>query len=143
HDIQERTGVDIPFIFEKEGEEGFRRRETRSLLALLDKPGCVIATGGGAILANENRQAMKEHALVVFLAASVETQLRRTKRGRHRPLLDQPDPEAILRELYARRLPLYRDAADLEIDTDGQHVEEVAKRLLQRLREEHEVLFDA
>ena len=136
-EIQQRTGVDIPFIFDKEGEAGFRRRESRAIAELLSRDHHVIATGGGAIIAAENRELMTRMAIVVFLAAEVDTQLDRTRRGKHRPLLDNPDPRGVLADLYTSRLPLYRQAASLEIDTDGQHVETVARRLLARLQQEY------
>lgn len=141
-EIQRRTGVDIPFIFEKEGEEGFRLREARALAELLVEPRRVIATGGGAVLAQANRAMMQERAVVVFLSAEVNSQLERTRRGRHRPLLDEPDPEAVLARLYAERLPLYRESATLEVATDGRHVEEVARQLCTRLPADFPEMFD-
>lgn len=136
-EIQQRTGVDIPFIFDKEGEAGFRRRESRAIAELLSRDRHVIATGGGAVIADENRELMSREAIVVFLAADVDTQLDRTRRGKHRPLLEHENPRQVLDDLYVSRLPLYQQAATMEIETDGQHVETVARRLFAKLQEEY------
>lgn len=129
--IQERTGVDIPFIFEKEGETGFRRREARVIDELSQGDNFVMATGGGAILAAENRRVMSERGIVVYLHASVATQLARTRRGRHRPLLDETDPAQKLSALFAVRDPLYRSIANHVVLTDNHRVPAVARKILQ------------
>lgn len=132
-EIEARTGVDIPFIFEKEGEEGFRRRERNVVAELARHSGIVMATGGGVVVDPENRSALQARGHVVYLSASLETQLERATRSRRRPLLETSDPEARLRELMAIREPLYCAIADYRIATDGEHVTTIAKKLVQHL----------
>jgi shikimate kinase len=127
--------VDIPFIFEKEGEAGFRLRERRVVEELTALSGIVLATGGGVVMDADNRRLLAERGLVVYLHTSVPQQLARTRHSRDRPLLDTPDPEAKLRELMAVREPLYRQLADLVIDTDGRKVGAVTDEIRQRLEE--------
>lgn len=131
--VQARTGVDIGFIFEKEGEAGFRRREESVLADLLDGDAAVIATGGGAILSAASRERIRQTAVVVFLETSVDWQLARTRRGSHRPLLDAADPREKLASLYDTREPLYRECATLTINTDGLRVAAVAATVLREL----------
>lgn len=131
-EIVARTGVDIPYIFEREGEAGFRRREQEVIQDLTGGQGLVLATGGGAILAAENRAALGARGVVVYLHTSVAQQLRRT-RGRQRPLLNQGDRRQVLTELMDRREPLYREIADLVVETDGRSVASVAKEIRERL----------
>jgi len=128
--IQARTGVDIPFIFEKEGEAGFRRRERAIIAEYCRQERIVLATGGGAILDANNRAALAEHGFVVYLRASVNVQLARTRRGRHRPLLDTDDPRGRLAALFAEREPLYAATAHLTLDTDGRRVNAVVHEVL-------------
>lgn len=138
-EIEARTGVDIPFIFEKEGEAGFRRREREVIEALTALDGIVLATGGGAVLDPANRHALASRGLVVYLEASVDQQLERTRLSSHRPLLDTVDPAERLARLLQERAPLYREVAVLAIPTDGRLVREVAqeiKRTLAALSEE-------
>jgi shikimate kinase len=132
-EIEARTGVDIAFIFEKEGEAGFRRREREVIEALTAHDGIVLATGGGAVLEPANRAALAARGLVVYLEASVDQQLRRTRLSSHRPLLAAPDPAARLAALMSEREPLYRELARLTIPTDGRMVREVAQELRRRL----------
>jgi shikimate kinase len=127
--IEARTGVDIPLIFEKEGEAGFRRREREVIEALTALDDVVIATGGGAILDPGNRAALASRGLVVYLDASVEQQLERTRLSSHRPLLETPDPAARLAALMLERAPLYRELAALTVATDGRMVREVAQEI--------------
>lgn len=131
--MQQRTGVDIPLIFELEGEAGFRRREEAIVAALVTGEPAVIATGGGVVLSAENRAKMKAGGTVVFLETSVDWQLARTRRGRHRPLLDTEDPRARLEEIYRLREPLYRQCAHLTILTDGRRVGAVASAIEEKL----------
>ena len=131
--IRERAGVEIDFIFEKEGEAGFRLREERVLAELLTSSRAVIATGGGIILSNANREAMKLHGVVVFLETGVEWQLARTRLGNHRPLLDTPDPRERLEKLHAERIDLYRKTADITVNTDGRRVAAVADSIADAL----------
>ena len=132
--IVARTGVDIAYIFEKEGEAGFRQRERDAIDALTREPGVVLATGGGAVLLPDNRARLHERGTVVYLHASVAQQLARTRHGTHRPLLRTADPGARLAELMAIREPLYREVAHLVIPTDGRKVSAVAAEIARRLQ---------
>ncbi|MEK6807339.1 MAG: shikimate kinase AroK [Pseudomonadota bacterium] len=124
--IEERTGVDIPLIFEKEGESGFRRREAQILDELTAQTDVVIATGGGAILDADTRARLKARGFVVFLNAGLEQQLSRTRRTSHRPLLKTGDRRETLTRLFAIREPLYREAAHLELSTTGRNAQVLA-----------------
>lgn len=132
--IRERAGVGIDFIFEKEGEAGFRRREEAVFAELLGGERAVIATGGGIVLSESNRRLMRNGSTVVFLETSVEWQLARTRRSHHRPLLDTPDPAARLAEIHAMREALYRECATLVVSTNGRRVVSVANDVLAELR---------
>ena len=132
-EIEARTGVDIPFIFEKEGEEGFRKREAAVIDDLTDQEGIVLATGGGAIVDPGNRNFLGARGFVVYLYTTVDQQLARTRRGRQRPLLEKDDPRQVLETLMAHRDPLYREVADLIVETDGRKVKAVANEILERL----------
>jgi shikimate kinase len=132
-EIESRTGVDIPFIFEKEGEAGFRKREAGVIDDLSQKEGIVLATGGGAILDPQNRNHLGARGYVIYLHTSVDQQLSRTRKGRDRPLLSNDDPRAVLEGLMATREPLYREIADLTVDTDGRKVRAVANEIVERL----------
>ena len=132
-EIEARTGVDISFIFEKEGEEGFRKREARVIDDLTRKDGIVLATGGGAVITSANRSHLGARGFVIYLYTSVDQQLSRTNRGRERPLLESGDRREILSDLMAHRDPLYREIADLIVDTDGRKVKAVANDILDRL----------
>jgi len=132
-EIELRTGVDIPFIFEKEGEAGFRRREMKVIDDLSQKDGIVLATGGGAVMDPQNRNHLGARGFVIYLHTSVDQQLSRTRKGRDRPLLANDDPRAILEALMATREPLYREIADLTVETDGRKVRAVANEILERL----------
>jgi len=132
-EIESRTGVDIPFIFEKEGEAGFRRREAKVIDDLSQRDGIVLATGGGAILDPQNRNFLGARGFVVYLSTSVDQQLSRTRKGRERPLLAADDPRAVLEGLMEIREPLYREIADLVVATDGRKVRAVANEILEQL----------
>jgi shikimate kinase len=134
-EIEQRTGVDIPYIFEKEGETGFREREREVIDSLTQLDGVVVATGGGAILLPENREKLASRGRVVYLKTSIAQQLERTRHGRQRPLLYTEDPEAKLRELMTIRAPLYEEIAVVVVATDGRQVRTVADEIVQRLRE--------
>jgi len=134
HEIEQRTGVDIPLIFELEGEAGFRKREAEVIDTLTRLPGIVLATGGGAILDPENRTRLASRGKVIYLHTSVDQQLARTRHDRNRPLLQTPDPRTTLEELLAIRDPLYRDVADLVIETDGMHVRDVVRKIVNLLQ---------
>lgn len=129
-EIEKRTGVDIPTIFEFEGEEGFRTRETAVLREICTAAGIVLATGGGAVLREENRALLKDCGFVVYLRTSVATQLRRTARDRNRPLLQTENPRARLEALMTIRGPIYEALADFAVDTDGQVMRNTIRKLV-------------
>jgi shikimate kinase len=133
-EIVRRTGVDIPYIFEREGETGFRAREREAIEALVALRGIILATGGGAVLLPENRQRLAQGGCVIYLETSVEQQTARVKHGRSRPLLSNVDPAVRLRELMAVRDPLYRSIADITIRTDGRRVRAVADDIARMIR---------
>ncbi len=128
-DVEAKTGVNIAFIFEQEGEAGFRAREREAIerLTLLD--GVVLATGGGAVIDPENRRVLAERGAVVYLKTSLEQQIARTRHGRHRPLLNDVDPERALGELMQRRAALYAQIADVTVSTDHRRVPLVAEEI--------------
>jgi shikimate kinase len=132
-EIERRTGVDIPFIFEKEGEAGFRQREAEVIDELTRRDGVLLATGGGAVLAPANRERLRSRGCVVYLRTSVDQQLQRTRHGNDRPLLDTPDPRGTLLRLQAQRAPLYEEAASIVVDTDGCRVGTVVERICREL----------
>ena len=132
-EIEVRTGANIPWIFDKEGEPGFRDRETAMIVELCHENGIVLATGGGAVMRPENRQALRNGGRVVYLHASIEQQVARTSRDRNRPLLRNANPEKILRDLLALRDPLYREIADLVVETDERPPRMVVLDILERL----------
>lgn len=128
-EIEKRTGVDIAFIFEKEGESGFREREAKVIDELTRLEGVVLATGGGAILDPDSRSRLGARGFVVYLHTSVRQQVERTRRGRERPLLENRPKNQVLEELMAVRDPLYREIADLVVETDGRRVQAVAREI--------------
>jgi len=132
-EIESRTGVDISFIFEKEGEEGFRKREGKVIDELSKIDGLVLATGGGAVVDPQNRSNLGARGLVVYLYTTVEQQLVRTRKGRDRPLLENGDRRQILEDLMTERDAMYREIADLVVETDGRKVKAVANEILERL----------
>jgi shikimate kinase len=132
-EIESRTGVDIPFIFEKEGEEGFRKREAKVIDELSAMDGIVLATGGGAVVNPQNRNFLGARGFVIYLFTSVDQQVVRTQRGRERPMLANGDSRKILDDLMAFRDPLYREIADLIVETDGRKVKAVASEILDKL----------
>lgn len=137
-EIERRTGVDIPYIFEKEGESGFREREKEVVASLAELENLVVATGGGAVLDPQNRAHLKASGTVIYLHTNVEEQLKRTARAQNRPLLMNENPRAVLERLMAVRRPIYEQIADLSIDTTGRHVIAVAFAV-RRLLAEHEM----
>lgn len=132
-EIERRTGVDIPFIFEKEGEAGFRQRECEAIEALTALEGIVLATGGGAVLLAENRRHLAQRGQVVYLETSVAQQAHRVRYGRHRPLIAQGDAATRLGQLMDARAPLYAQIADIVVSTDGRRVQHVAESILREL----------
>jgi shikimate kinase len=125
--IEERSGVDIPFIFEREGEAGFRERERRVIDDLTARPGIVLATGGGSAMDPDNRACLRDRGFVVYLYTGIDQQLRRTSGGRPRPMLATGDPREVLTRLMAIRDPQYREIAHLVVNTDGRKVASVVE----------------
>ncbi len=125
-EIEKRTGVDIRYIFEKEGEARFRQREREVIAALTELSGVVVATGGGVILDPINRERLAKTGTVVYLETTIDTLVRRTKAAKTRPLLINGDPQAVLERMMVIRRPLYENAADLRIETTGRQVRAVA-----------------
>ena len=132
--LVERTGVPVATIFEFEGEDGFRRREAALLAEMGARDGLVVATGGGAILSDENRRVMRAHGTVIYLRARLENLWERTRHDTSRPLLATPDPRATLANLLAAREPLYRDAAHIIVDTGAQSASTLVTKVLAALR---------
>ena len=135
HDIVARTGVDISYIFEKEGEDGFRKRETEAILELCSKESILISTGGGSVIRKENRKAISANSFVIYLHASVSQQAKRTKKKDNRPLLKHANPAKILERLMTDREHFYRQVADIVINTDEQKVSNVVNSIVERLDE--------
>ena len=133
HEIEARCGVKIPVIFEIEGEPGFRTREAQTIAELTMLQGIVLATGGGVVLAEENRRLLAERGTVVYLRATPERLYERVRQDKNRPLLATGDPLERLRKLYRARDPLYREVADLVVDTGRQSVQVLARSLLEQL----------
>lgn len=135
--IEDRCGASIPWIFDLEGEEGFRQRETQVLSELTRMQGIVLATGGGAVLRPENRKALRAGGLVIFLRTTVDQQLARTRKTTHRPLLQTANPRKRLEAMCLERDPLYQETAHLTINTDQrpprQVVLDIKKQLLEHL----------
>ncbi len=132
-EIESRTGVDIPFIFEKEGEAGFRKREALVIDDLSKMDGVVLATGGGAIINPDSRSRLGGRGFVVYLYTSVDQQVARTQKGRERPLLESNDPRVTLQQLLDTRDPMYREIADLVVETDGRKVMSVANEIIEQV----------
>jgi shikimate kinase len=133
-EIEKRTGVDIRYIFEKEGEARFRQREREVIAELTALSGVVVATGGGVILDPANRERLAKTGTVVYLETTIDTLVRRTKAAKTRPLLMNDDPQAVLERMMVVRRHLYEDAADLRIETTGRQVRAVAADIQLRLR---------
>ncbi len=134
-EIELRTGVDIPLIFELEGETGFRKREHEVIDELTARPDIVLATGGGAVLDPQNRRNLSSRGNVIYLQTSVNQQLQRTSRDRNRPLLQTENPREKLEQLLAERDPLYREIADIVIETDGCKVRDVVQKITRSVEE--------
>lgn len=132
-EIEARTGADIPWIFDVEGEAGFRDREQQVVEEMTRWDDVVLATGGGVVMRPENRKVLGSRGYVVYLYASLEEQVRRTRKDRRRPLLQRGDPGEVLRQLFELRDPLYREIADYVIETDGCSPRTVAQRLVRQL----------
>jgi shikimate kinase len=133
HEIEARTGVKIPVIFEIEGEAGFRKREEATIAELTGLSGIVLATGGGAVLSETNRAHLKQNGVVIYLRGMPEHLHERTRHDRNRPLLQTENPLARLRELFKQRDPLYREVADIVVDTGRQSVAGMTRVLYGKL----------
>jgi len=132
--IEEKTGADIDWIFDLEGEEGFRLREESAIEELTSMQGIVLATGGGAIISSQNRKLLAARGTVVFLETSIEQQLERTRRDKRRPLLQKTDdPRKVFEDLREFRDPLYKEIADYTFSTDHSTVKAVARFILDGL----------
>lgn len=132
--IEERSGANIPWIFDVEGEQGFRDREAAVIDELTQLNDCVLATGGGVVIRPENRSNLQSRGLVVYLQTSIEQQLERTAKDRNRPLLQTDNPEAVLRSLLNQRGPLYQSCADIIIRTDKRHPRAVIQEILRQMK---------
>jgi shikimate kinase len=132
-EIEARTGVDIPYIFEREGESGFRQREAEMIDELTRQQDILVATGGGAVLDPRSRARLRERGRVVYLRTSVDQQLARTRRSIDRPLLNTPDPRGTLVRLFEQRAPLYAEVAEIVVDTDGRKVKAVVEQICREL----------
>lgn len=132
-EIQCSTGTDIPWIFDVEGESGFRSREIKMIDVLTRKLNIVLATGGGSVIEEENRKRLSERGTVIYLHASIEQQIERTARDKGRPLLQTGDPGAKIRELMEIREALYRQVADIVIDTNQRNARSVSLEISKKL----------
>ena len=132
--VEAQTGADIAWIFDKEGEDGFRERETKALDELTLRPGIIMATGGGAVMRSINRHMLKERGIVVYLNAPVDVQMARTAKDKSRPLLQQPNPRQVLKKLYALRDPLYREVADIILPTGHTYPRHMVTELIEQLK---------
>lgn len=134
HELEARCGVDIPFIFEKEGEDGFRDRETELLSELVHQEGAVIATGGGVVTRPRNRELLRQGPYVIYLLASVDQQFKRTRNSTHRPLLQTRNPRGRLNELLSKRDPWYREVSDLIVASATRSTKELVASLSAHLK---------
>lgn len=132
-EIERRTGADIAWIFDLEGEDGFRKREENVINDLTDKQGIVLATGGGSVINKAVRNRLSARGIVVYLQTTIEKQVARTQRDKRRPLLQKDDPETVLRDLAESRNPLYEEVADYVIDTDDQSARAVANQIISKI----------
>jgi len=133
HEIEAKTGANIPLIFELEGEQGFRKRETAMLDELSQKNNTVLATGGGAVLALENRKMLRQRGIVIYLSATIEQLWERTRLDKNRPLLQTENPREKIAALLEQRDPLYKEIADIIIDTGTGNVKSTIKQIITQL----------
>lgn len=135
-EVTKRTGVSIAYIFDVEGEEGFRKRECLALKECLNDNNTILSTGGGIVLSKENRDLLQDRGTVIYLQTSIHSQLKRTASTNNRPLLQNKDPEETLEKLMLTRAPLYEEIADITIMTDNKSLQEMSKEI-QRAINEH------
>ena len=133
HEIEAATGVDIPTIFEYEGEDGFRQREEKTIDELTQRKSLLLATGGGVVKNPNNRKNLSARGTVIYLQVSVDEQLRRTSHDRNRPLLQTENPRALLEKMAKERSPLYEEIADFSFDTDNKTAKIVVNEILASL----------
>ena len=132
-EIERRTGADIAWIFDLEGEDGFRKREEDVINELTDRQGIVLATGGGSVINKSVRNRLSARGIVVYLQTTIDKQVARTQRDKRRPLLQNDNPEAVLKELAESRNPLYEEVADYVVDTDDQSARAVANQIISKI----------
>lgn len=132
-EIEKRTGADISWVFDIEGEEGFRDREESVITDLTEKQGIVLATGGGSIVRNAVRNRLSARGIVVYLETTIDKQVARTQRDKRRPLLQNNDPERVLKGLAGERNPLYEEIADYTVQTDDQSARAVANAIISKI----------
>lgn len=133
-EIERRTGADIAWVFDLEGEEGFREREEKVITDLTEKQGIVLATGGGSIIRKSVRNRLSARGIVVYLETTVDKQVARTQRDKRRPLLQNTDsPETVLKDLAGERNPLYEEIADYTVRTDDQSARAVANEIISQI----------
>ncbi len=133
HEIEEAANASISWIFDVEGEEGFRRRESRMIARLTKKRGILLATGGGAVLDPGNRALLREHGTVAYLYVPLEAQLSRTLKDKNRPLLRTPDRKRRIRELFEARHPIYSELADITVEAKRRHPQLVCRAIRREL----------
>jgi shikimate kinase len=135
-EVEKRSGASIRWIFDIEGETGFRLRENKTITDLMNLTNIVLATGGGAVLNPENRKTLASNAIVIYLQASIDTLTERTSRNQRRPLLSHPNPREVLEKLLEQRDPLYREIADLVYSTSANNINKIAEQIVQDLRQQ-------
>ena len=135
HEIEARTGAPIDWIFDIEGEDGFRKREKAIIEELTQNQGIVLATGGGAVVEDDNRKFLAGRGIVVYLETSIDQQIERTRRDKRRPLLQGEDPAQTLVDLHKRRDELYREIADFTVATNENSIKTVANKIAQQIAE--------
>ncbi|MBT0586096.1 shikimate kinase AroK [Alteromonas oceanisediminis] len=132
-EIERRTGADIAWIFDLEGEDGFRQREETVINDLTDLQGIVLATGGGSVVSKAIRNRLSARGIVVYLQTTIDKQVARTQRDKRRPLLQNDNPEQVLRDLAGERNPLYEEVADYVVETDDQSARAVANQIINKI----------
>ncbi|MCU7553315.1 shikimate kinase AroK [Alteromonas sp. ASW11-19] len=132
-EIERRTGADIAWIFDLEGEDGFRKREENVIYDLTDKQGIVLATGGGSVVNKSVRNRLSARGIVVYLQTTIDKQVARTQRDKRRPLLQNGNPEQVLKDLAEERNPMYEEVADYIVDTDDQSARAVANQIIGKI----------
>jgi shikimate kinase len=133
-EIERRTGADIAWVFDLEGEEGFRKREEQVIDELSEMQGIVLATGGGSVISSQIRNRLSARGIVVYLETTIDKQVARTQRDRRRPLLQtDEEPRSVLERLAEERNPLYLEVSDVIVQTDDQSAKVVANKIIEKL----------